>query len=153
MQLSPRVECCMPQHDRLDLARVLLARAIDDETLIRKVSPDTDIADAIIGFHAQQAIEKLIKAVLAARGVAFMKSHALSYLIGLVEENEIEAPEELSEADVLSPWAVEFRYEGEEPPSLDRFAALTLVERVRTWAENEIKGVDPPPQPQQEHPQ
>lgn len=60
----------MPQHDRLDLARVLLAKAIDDETLVRKVSPDTDIADAIVGFHAQQAVEKLIKAVLVARGVA-----------------------------------------------------------------------------------
>jgi len=143
----------MPPHDRLDLARVLLARAIDDETLVRKVSPDTDIADAIVGFHAQQAVEKLIKAVLAARGVAFMKSHALSYLIGLVEENEIEAPEELSEADVLSPWAVEFRYEGDEPPALDRSAALTLVEQVRTWAENEVRTVDRPTQPQQEQPQ
>ncbi len=143
----------MPPHDRLDLARVLLARAIDDETLVRKVSPDTDIADAIVGFHAQQAVEKLIKAVLAARGVAFMKSHALSYLIGLVEENEIEAPAEFSEADVLSPWAVEFRYEGDEPPALDRPAALTLVEQVRTWAENEVNAVDLPPQPQQEQPQ
>lgn len=132
----------MPRHDRLDLARVLLARAVDDETLVRKVSPDTDIADAIVGFHAQQAVEKLIKAVLAARGVAFIKSHALSYLIGLVEESEIEAPEELSEADVLSPWAVEFRYEGDEPPSLDRATALTLVEQVRAWAENELDAVD-----------
>jgi HEPN domain-containing protein len=143
----------MPQHDRLDLARVLLARAIEDETLVRKASPDTDIADAIVGFHAQQAVEKLIKAVLAAHGVAFMKSHALSYLIGLVEESEIEAPEELTEADVLSPWAVEFRYEGDEPPPLDRSAALTLVGQVRTWAENEIKAVDQPPQLQQEQPQ
>jgi HEPN domain-containing protein len=142
----------MPQHDRLDLARVLLARAIDDETLIRKVSPDTDIADAIIGFHAQQAVEKLIKAVLAARGVAFMKSHALSYLIGLVEENKIEAPESLTQADVLSPWAVEFRYEGEEPPALDRSAALAMVEHVRTWAENEIKTLERPPQPEQQQP-
>jgi HEPN domain-containing protein len=142
----------MPPHDRLDLARVLLARAAEDETLIRKVSPDTDIADAIVGFHAQQAVEKLIKAVLAARGVAFMKSHALSYLIGLVEDNEIEAPNELTEADVLSPWAVEFRYEGDEPPALDRSAALTLVGQVRTWAENEVKAVEQPPQPEQEQP-
>jgi HEPN domain-containing protein len=143
----------MPPHDRLDLARVLLARAIDDETLVRKVSPDADIADAIVGFHAQQAVEKLIKAVLAARSVAFIKSHALSYLIGLVEENKIEAPEELSEADVLAPWAVEFRYEGDEPPALDRSAALKLVEQVRAWAENEVKAVDRSPQPQQEQPQ
>jgi len=51
--------------------------------------------------------------------VAFKKSHVLSYLIGLAEENEIEAPKELSEADILSPWAVELRYEGDEPPALD----------------------------------
>jgi HEPN domain-containing protein len=147
----------MPQHDKLDLARVLLARAIDDETLVRKVSADTDVADAIIGFHAQQAAEKLIKAVLAARGVAFMKSHALSYLVGLVEEHHIDAPPELSEADVLSPWAVEFRYEGDEPPAFDRPAALALVAKLRTWAEGQIEAAeqpqDPQPQPDEDQPE
>ncbi len=38
----------MPPHDRLDLARVLLARAIDDETLVRKVSPQTPAALALV---------------------------------------------------------------------------------------------------------
>jgi hypothetical protein len=142
----------MPPHDRLDLARVLLARAVDDETLVRKVCSDADVADAIVGFHAQQAAEKLIKAVLAARGVAFVKTHALSYLIGLVEENDIEAPSELSEADVLSPWAVEFRYEGEEPPALDRSAALVLVEQLRAWTEHEIKTAAQPPNHDQREP-
>jgi hypothetical protein len=85
--------------------------------------------------------------------VKFIKSHALSYLIGLVEEHEIEAPKELSEADVLSPWAVEFRYEGDEPPALDRSAALALVEQVRTWAENEFENVGRPQQPPEEQPQ
>jgi hypothetical protein len=33
--------------------------------------------------------------VLVARGVAFIKSHALSYLVGLVEEHHIDAPHEL----------------------------------------------------------
>jgi HEPN domain-containing protein len=108
-----------------------------------------DVADSIVGFHAQQATEKLIKAVLAARGVTFAKSHVLSYLIGLVEENRIEAPDELSEADALSPWAVEFRYEGEEPPALDRSAALVLVAQLRTWTEREIKTADQPPNPHQ----
>jgi HEPN domain-containing protein len=137
----------MPRHDQLDLARVLLARSLDDQTLVRKVGPDTEIADAIIGFHAQQAVEKSIKAVLAARGVAFIKSHALSYLIGLVEEHDITAPEALSEADVLSPWAVEFRYEGEQPPALDRSASLKLVEEVHAWAEEETRAAERSPEP------
>jgi len=143
----------MPRHNRLDLARVLLARAVDDETLVRKVSSDADVADAIVGFHAQQAAEKLIKAVLAARDVTFVKSHALSYLIGLVEEHDIMAPEELAEADLLSPWAVEFRYEGEEPPALDRSASLALVEQLRMWTESEIKAAtDQPSEPDQRKP-
>jgi hypothetical protein len=70
-----------------------------------------------------------------------MKSHALSYLIGLVEENEIEAPDGLAKADVLSPWAVEFRYEGEEPPALDRSAALTLTRRGGTMFRPLKRGV------------
>jgi HEPN domain-containing protein len=138
----------MPHHDRLDLAHVLLARSLDDQTLVRKVGSDDEIADAIIGFHAQQAVEKSIKAVLAAHGVAFMKSHALSYLIGLVEDNDITAPEALSEADVLAPWAVEFRYEGEQPPALDRSASLALVEQVHAWAEGEIKAAAYPHEPE-----
>jgi HEPN domain-containing protein len=132
----------MPPRDRLDLARVLLARAIDDEALVRKVLPDSDISDAILGFHAQQAVEKQIKAVLVARGIPFVKSHALGYLIGLIEQNGITAPPELEEADTLSPWAVEFRYEGDEPPALDRADALALVEQLRSWAESEMRTTD-----------
>jgi hypothetical protein len=37
---------------------VLLARAIDDETLVRKVSPDTDITDAIVGFHTDSRLSR-----------------------------------------------------------------------------------------------
>ena len=132
----------MPPHDRLDLARVLLARAVDDETLVRKVCSDADVADSIVGFHAQQAAEKLIKAVLAARGVTFVKSHALSYLIGLVEENHIEAPDELSEADVLSPWAVEFRYEGEEA------TRSGPILRPSSWSHSSERGLKARSRPQ-----
>ncbi|MFI5003771.1 MAG: HEPN domain-containing protein [Solirubrobacterales bacterium] len=99
------------------------------------MAPDLDISDAIIGFHAQQAVEKQIKAVLAGHGIPFAKSHALSYLIGLVEQNGITASAALAQADTLSPWAVEFRYEGEEPPALDRAEALAFVEQLRGWAE------------------
>jgi predicted nucleotidyltransferase len=38
-----------------DLARRLLRRADDDATLVRRGVDEADIADAIVGFHAQQA--------------------------------------------------------------------------------------------------
>jgi hypothetical protein len=42
---------------------------------------------------------------------------------------------------MLTDWAVEFRYEGDEPPPLDRAGALTLVVKVREWAEAQIAAV------------
>jgi HEPN domain-containing protein len=121
-----------------DLARVLLDRADDDLTLVRRVERDADIADAIVGFHAQQAVEKAIKAVLAARGLEYAKTHQLGYLIGLLEANGIDAPTAVLEADELSPWAVDFRYETDDEPPLDRAATLVLVEEVRRWAASAV---------------
>ncbi len=63
----------MTRRDRRDLARVLLERAAGDEALVRKVLDDHEIPDAIVGFHAQQAAEKLIKATpsLSRRSIAW----------------------------------------------------------------------------------
>jgi HEPN domain-containing protein len=124
----------LPPRDGRDLARVLLDRADDDIRLVRRVVDDADIADAIVGFHAQQAVEKAIKAVLAAREIDYAKTHALGYLIGLVETNAIDAPAVVLNASELSPWAVDFRYETADEPALDRHATLSLIEEVRAWA-------------------
>jgi HEPN domain-containing protein len=124
----------LPPRDGRDLARVLLDRADDDIRLVRRVVDDADIADAIVGFHAQQAVEKAIKAVLAAREIEYAKTHALGYLIGLVETNGIDAPPAVLDASELSPWAVDFRYETDDEPALNRVATLALIEEIRGWA-------------------
>ncbi len=124
----------MPRRDGRDLARKLLRRADDDATLVRRVLDDADIADAIVGFHAQQAVEKSIKAVLAAREIAYGKTHQLEYLIRLLSKHEIEAPSFVADAVELNPWAVEFRYEEDDEPPLDRHATLSFIEDVRRWA-------------------
>jgi HEPN domain-containing protein len=128
----------LPPRDGRDLARVLLERADDDIRLVCRVVDDADIADAIVGFHAQQAVEKAIKAVLAAREIDYAKTHALGYLIGLVEANEIDAPAAVLDAGELSPWAVDFRYETDDEPALDRPATLALIEEIRAWAAKSI---------------
>ena len=127
--------------NRRDLAHALLRRAMQDEALIRKVSLDADISDEVVGFHAQQAVEKQLKAVLAAGGIQYWNSHALGYLIGLFEQNGMVVPPARTQADWLSRWAVEFRYEGEDPPALDREQTLKLVEDLRTWTERTLEAI------------
>ncbi|MGH2879637.1 MAG: HEPN domain-containing protein [Solirubrobacteraceae bacterium] len=128
----------MPRRDNIDVARILLRKGIEDETLVRTVADNHDIADAIVGFHAQQAIEKYAKAVLTAHGVEYAKRHDLDYLIDLVQKQDIAAPEQLSASETLSAWAVESRYD-EAMPALDRSATLAFLSPLRTWAEQEIQ--------------
>jgi HEPN domain-containing protein len=124
----------LPRRDGRDLARRLLRRADDDATLVRHVVDEAGIADAIVGFHAQQAVEKSIKAVLASREIEYGKTHQLHYLIRLLEEHGIDAPSAVLDAVELNPWAVEFRYEEDDEPPLDRPATLAFVEEIRRWA-------------------
>lgn len=44
--------------DQQDLARELLTRAQDDERAAQALLPAGDVSDTIVGFHAQQAVEK-----------------------------------------------------------------------------------------------
>jgi HEPN domain-containing protein len=131
----------LPPRDGRDLARVLLQRAAEDIVLVQRVASDMDIADAIVGFHAQQAVEKSIKAVLAARDVEYGKTHQLNYLVRLLVGEGLNPPSSVIEADELSPWAVEFRYETESEPALDRPGMLGLIEDVRRWADGQVQAV------------
>lgn len=57
-----------------ELASGLLARAHDDAAAVHAVIDVAGVTDAIVGFHAQQAVEKSIKAVLASREQRFVNA-------------------------------------------------------------------------------
>jgi HEPN domain-containing protein len=144
-----------------DYARILLKKAGGDEAAIRKLGPDIDIPDEIVGFHAQQAVEKAIKAVLSASGVKYKFRHDLGYLRDLCKESGIELPSSLEGIEELTPFAAIERYGGEEPipttpgpeePSpLNRNQALTWATAAVAWARDAIEqpeaGHDSPTQP------
>ena len=50
-----------------ELARLLLRKAKQDQYAMNRLLDDPSAPDEVIGFHAQQAVEKMIKAVLAHR--------------------------------------------------------------------------------------
>jgi HEPN domain-containing protein len=76
-------------------------------------------------FHAQQCIEKYLKACLQEKGIAFGRTHDLSVLLDLVPSKKGHFLELLRpNLRALSAFAVEFRYPGE---SADKIIASQAV--------------------------
>ena len=120
-------------------SRRLLARADADLAAVRALEANEDVPGEIVGFHAQQAAEKLLKAVLTAHAVAYPRTHSIRYLLDLLAEHGLAPPDELDEVKELYPFAVQLRYEalGDDEP-FDRRAAKDLLERLRAWAAEQI---------------
>lgn len=120
-------------------AVVLARKAEDDAKAMHLLAPNPEISDDIVGFHAQQAVEKWLKAVLGSRGVEFEYTHDLHRLIAevmvAVGEFEFDVPEVVA----LTEHAVPLRYDeilDTEP--LDRRAVVRLVEEVGEWADAQL---------------
>jgi HEPN domain-containing protein len=113
----------------------LLRAARADLRAARLLAADPAQANEVIGFHAQQAVEKAIKAVLAESGVEIPFTHDLSFLLDIVAERAIRAPQVVAEADWLTPWAVAARY-GASDASLDRETAGTVAHAAVEWAKS-----------------
>lgn len=107
--------------------------ALADLRAAAALAVDAEQADEIIGFHAQQAVEKAIKAVLAAAGVEIPFTHDLSFLLEAAAELGLSAPPPVAQADWLTPWAVAARY-GAAVGVLERAAAVATADAAIRWA-------------------
>jgi HEPN domain-containing protein len=130
-----------PKRDLHDLAARFARKARSDEIALEKLADDPDVPDDLIGFHAQQALEKLLKAALAYAGVAPPRIHDLGELVARLGDAGLSPPSSASEARALVPWAVEFRYDDILDERLDRVAACEAVVKVRAWLDGLL--VDP----------
>lgn len=128
----------MPSPEQLEYARVLLRKAASDLAAARLLTDSAEVADEAIGFHAQQAAEKALKAVLVADGIEIPRTHDLDYLLEQIERAGREPPSGLGGAAWLSPWAVQFRYDEPLEP-LDRSAALELAAAALEWARTVVQ--------------
>ena len=93
-------------------------------------------------FHAQQAAEKSIKAVLIYGGIRFPYTHDLAKLFTLLEQNNCVVPQNVRESTWLSDYATVTRYPGPSEPVGQREykKAVTTAKAVLRWAETVIKG-------------
>jgi hypothetical protein len=127
-----------PKRDLQDLAARFAEKARSDEITLEKLAGDPDVPDDVIGFHTQQAVEKLLKAVLAYANVAPPRVHDLGQLLALLEDAGISPPESAADARTLTPWAVEFRYDDVLDEHLDRREASRIVAELRAWADDQL---------------
>ena len=122
-------------------AEVLLAKAAQDEFTLKILLEDSESPDEVIGFHAQQAIEKMLKAVLSAKSIHYRRTHDLVELIDLLRENGVEFSDKLDEVRLLGPFATTFRHD-EIPPSVEepfeKEWAMDCVRRIKEWAMAQI---------------
>lgn len=106
------------------------------------MTDDERIAPEIAAFHAQQAAEKILKALLVQKQVDFPRTHSIGALLALCEEAGIEGAKDLIDATSLTRYAVATRYPGEEDP-VDRAEAreaAALATQVVNWGVVHIQG-------------
>ena len=122
-----------------ELARALMGRARDDQFALAQLAANPRSPVRVLGFHAQQAVEKAIKAVLAGRSVDFPYTHDLERLMELVADSRFPIPPDGDALTALTPFGVTLRYEGESHPGPERLDpqwAIQVVARTIAWAES-----------------
>jgi HEPN domain-containing protein len=113
----------------------LIRKADQDLYLMRSHQADLQVSDEMWGFHAQQAVEKLIKALLSHKQIRYPFSHRLRELAELAAQAGTSLPPHFDPLMDLTPYAAELRYamlpQQETEVPLDRAHLLTLTEMLR----------------------
>jgi HEPN domain-containing protein len=126
----------LPDRERADAPLRWLDNARADLALARVSLPEGALYEHLC-FHAQQAAEKALKAVLRANAVEYPFTHNVQLLIDLLPAG-LSAPQTILAAADLTPYAVATRYPGEVEPvtAEERAEAVRVATIVVQWAES-----------------
>ncbi len=121
------------------IVRDWLERAEEDVAVLSVGLGDDRISDRTFGYHAQQAMEKTLKAMLAAKAVTPPRTHDLRALADMVVRLYALRDDPLG-GDDLTPFAIQHRYPGYAPPpgDLDRIGVLDQVRGCLAMASREM---------------
>jgi HEPN domain-containing protein len=120
-------------------AQIYFKKAKEDIVVIAKLVNDLDVSDASWGFHAHQAIEKMLKAFLAKMQIEFPKSHDLVFLYELLpSDTRVDFTTIESDCENLNPFAVTLRYDDSLEETLDRPQILARIIVFQRMIETEL---------------
>ncbi|HEV8574581.1 MAG TPA: HEPN domain-containing protein [Dehalococcoidia bacterium] len=126
------------EHDPAGSPAEWLRYARSDLELARLAPPPGVMPEALC-FHAQQAAEKALKAVLIAHELPFPRTHNLRTLLDLLPQT-LAPLAEVQDAARLTDYAVFSRYPAEAEPVTEEEhqEAVRLATAVLAWAEQTI---------------
>jgi HEPN domain-containing protein len=136
------------QESSLRVARHWLNAALVDREVAREIA---ERFPQVATFHAQQAAEKALKAVLVLRAGDAPRSHLIDSLLEALFSIQMEVPGEIiSAARSLEKHYLPTRYPdalgGGDPAKAysqgDAVAAIEAGERVLKWVEGQLKEAD-----------
>lgn len=104
------------------------------EALLR--APGVTLATAL--FHAQQAVEKALKAAMCMHGVEYRRTHDLEELAGQLAECGCKPNVDEIDLRRLTPYAVEYRYDDEPPQLVTGPQAQAVVTSLLEWADAQM---------------
>jgi HEPN domain-containing protein len=130
-----------PEEVKLDLVSQWLNKAEDDYLVCQHLISEKGLFLSAIGFHAQQAAEKYLKAYLVERQIDFPKTHNLGILLDLIALADPNLAACLNGTTALNPYGVDFRYPGDFPVISidDARKALDLAGQVREAIKSVLK--------------
>jgi HEPN domain-containing protein len=118
-----------------EVAGEWLRRAQSDLVLAKQPRPG-DVFWEDLCFHAEQAAEKALKAVLVVDRTDFPRTHDISEILELLTRAGHTVPADVLMADTLSDYATVTRYPGDrQPVSEEEYRrAVAVAEDVVGWA-------------------
>ena len=114
-------------------------RLADRDVQAFDILRESEAHATVVCFHAQQAVEKSLKAVLLSQRIEFERTHDLVSLARLLDEHEAVVPVEQDRLRLLNPFAVAFRYDDLDVAFVSYQDAASLVADVRCWAEAQLR--------------
>lgn len=117
-----------------------LRHAESDLALANLALEREEILAEQVCFHAQQAAEKALKAMLIARQRRFPPVHDLEQLLEVARQAHLALPVWSDDLLDLTPYAVETRYPGywEEITTAERDRAVELAAKIVAWVKEQV---------------
>ncbi|MBN8441208.1 MAG: HEPN domain-containing protein [Thauera sp.] len=116
-----------------EASRLLRLAQRDSETFrLLKDIPQASLA--AVGFHAQQSIEKALKAICVLRELEIRRTHDLAALAELIRTSGVSPVVDIDTLRLINPFAVEFRYDDELVAPVTRDELDGAVFKVIDWA-------------------